>query len=159
MGPRHNQRGSPESRDPDKSPRAEKAATTRDMNKARERIHGGQAVVWLYSKSLGLALAVLFLISFWLHLVGSTREAAEEALDHGQPIPTLMEHLSGSEFWFESFQTGSRSSSRPPSSSCWPSSCARRIRGSRRRSPTPTPRPTPTRTRRNLRASPIRDLR
>ena len=98
------QRGSPESRDPDVSPRAAKAATTRDMNKARERIHGGQVVIWLYSKSLGLTLAVLFLISFWLHLVGSARVAAEEALDHGKAAPSVMEHLSSASFWFESFQ-------------------------------------------------------
>lgn len=98
------QRGSPESKDPDISPAGEKAAVTRDLNKARARIHGGKLVVWLYSKSLGIAMAVLFLLSFGMHLFGSTKEAAEEAADHGQPIPTMMEHLASSEFWFESFQ-------------------------------------------------------
>lgn len=98
------QRGSPESKDPDISPAAEKADVTRDMNKARARIHGGELVVWLYSKSLGIAMAVLFLMAFWMHLFGSTMEAAEEAADHNQAIPTMMEHLASSEFWFESFQ-------------------------------------------------------
>ena len=98
------QRGSPESKDPDVSPAAEKAATTRDMKKARARIHGGELVVWLYSKSLGIAMTVLFLLSFWLHLYGSARHGAEEALEHGQTPPSIGEHLASSQFWFESFQ-------------------------------------------------------
>jgi glycerol uptake facilitator-like aquaporin len=98
------QRGSPESDNPDVSPRARKAATTRDLNATRAKFGGSRAAVWLYSKSLGLAMALLFIASFMLHLIGSTREAAEEALDHGQTPPSLMEHLGSSQFWFESFQ-------------------------------------------------------
>lgn len=98
------QRGSPESEDPDVSPEARKAATKKDMDAARRRIHGGRVVVWLYSKSLGLAMAALFAASFVLHLIGSTREAAEEALEHGASPPTVMQHLADASFWFESFQ-------------------------------------------------------
>ena len=98
------QRGSPESDDPDVSPRARKAMTTRERKAARQKVHGGELAVWLYSKSLGLAMAALFAASFVLHLVGSTRQAAEEALDHGRPPPSVMEHLGQAQFWFESFQ-------------------------------------------------------
>jgi len=98
------QRGSPESDDPDVSPSARKAATTRDLKAARQRIGGGRLVVWLYSKSLGLAMGVLFAASFVLHLIGSTRHAADQALDHGQAAPTILQHLHSASFWFESFQ-------------------------------------------------------
>jgi hypothetical protein len=98
------QRGSPESDDPDVSPAARKAATTRDMKAARRRIGGGELAVWLYSKSLGLVLALLFVASFVLHLIGSTREAAEVAAEHGRAAPSVMQHLGEAQFWFESFQ-------------------------------------------------------
>ena len=98
------QRGSPESEDPDVSPAARKAETRRDMTAARRKIHGGELAVWLYSKSLGLVLALLFVASFVLHLIGSTREAAEVAAEHGQRAPTIMQHLGEAQFWFESFQ-------------------------------------------------------
>ena len=98
------QRGSPESEDPDVSPTARKAATTRDLNAARRKVPGGVLGVWLYSKSLGLAMAALFVMSFLLHWIGSTRQAADEALEHGQAPPRLLDHLVDSRFWFESFQ-------------------------------------------------------
>jgi len=98
------QRGSPESDDPDVDPAARKAATERDLKAARRKIHGGDLAVWLYSKSLGLVLALLFAISFVLHLIGSTREAAQVAAEHGQTAPTVMQHLGEAQFWFESFQ-------------------------------------------------------
>jgi hypothetical protein len=98
------QRGSPESKNPDKQPRAKKAATTRERNAARRKVPGGEIGAWIYSKSLGLAMAALFVMSFLLHWIGSTRQAAEEAQDHGQEPPHLLDHLADSQFWFESFQ-------------------------------------------------------
>jgi uncharacterized membrane protein YbaN (DUF454 family) len=98
------QRGSPESDDPDVSPEERKAETERDLKAARRKIHGGELAVWLYSKSLGLVLALLFAASFVLHLIGSTREAAEIAAEHGQAAPSIMQHLDEASFWFESFQ-------------------------------------------------------
>lgn len=98
------QRGSPESKDPDENPRARKAATTRARNRAKAKLPGGGRMVWLYSKSLGLALAALFVVSFVLHWLGSTRHAVAEALEHGQPPPSFLDHLASAEFWFESFQ-------------------------------------------------------
>ena len=99
------QRGSPESKDPDKP-----AAQDRDPALDADRPDApwpGRAGGWvraLYGQSLGLAMALLFVASFALHLANSTRLAAEEAGMHHQPPPTVWQHLAGPEFWFESFQ-------------------------------------------------------
>lgn len=59
---------------------------------------------WLHAHSLGLALAVLFIASFVLHLVFSAEHAAEEARLHSGESPKLLAHLADAQFWFESFQ-------------------------------------------------------
>ena len=58
----------------------------------------------LYSHSLSVALVLLFLVSFGLHLLGSTRRMNEEAAQHHQPTKTVSETLFETEFWYESFQ-------------------------------------------------------
>jgi hypothetical protein len=85
------QRGSAESNDPD------------DPERANDEPYAG---FWgtLHAHSLGLAMALLFAISFVLHLFYSARHAEEEAHMHGDPTPTLSEHLGDAQFWFESFQ-------------------------------------------------------
>ncbi|WP_274627689.1 DUF6766 family protein [Arvimicrobium flavum] len=91
------QRGSAESRDPDDPhrPGDELPAATR----ARSPI-----LSWLYSYSLGLALAGLFVISFVLHWWASFAAANEEALRHGGEIQSLDSYLLDAQLWFESFQ-------------------------------------------------------
>jgi hypothetical protein len=94
------QKGSPESRNPDAAP--------------EERPAGGATAPWpvrkggmwlrLYAHSLSITLLVLFGWSFWLHLLGSTRRANEEALLHAAPAETAATRLADPEFWFESFQ-------------------------------------------------------
>jgi len=62
--------------------------------------------LWLkvYEHSLALAFGVLFATSFVLHALGSWRhEVAERALQHQPPI-SFLQHLGGTEFWFESMQ-------------------------------------------------------
>ena len=99
------QRGSPESKDPDKkSPQDRDPALDADKPDAPWPVRAGGFVRSLYSQSLGLAMMTLFIVSFWLHLGNSARLAADEARQHGQPEPTVVEHLSSPEFWFESFQ-------------------------------------------------------
>jgi hypothetical protein len=61
-------------------------------------------ILTLYSHSLSLCLIALFLVSFWLHLAGSTRRMNEQAVQHQQPTQTVMETLRNAEFWYESFQ-------------------------------------------------------
>lgn len=58
----------------------------------------------LYAYSLGIALFVLFLLSFALHLHHSAAAEAVEALSRGKPPPTIWQHARSAEFWFESFQ-------------------------------------------------------
>jgi hypothetical protein len=94
------QKGSPESKSPDESPEELSACSPNAPWPARK---GG---VWLrlYAHSLSITLLVLFGLSFWLHLLGSTRRANEEALLHAAPAETAAERLADSEFWYESFQ-------------------------------------------------------
>jgi hypothetical protein len=58
----------------------------------------------LYSNSLSLALAGLFVLSFALHGVFGLLKVNEEARQHGQPVETLLGYMTSSTFWFESLQ-------------------------------------------------------
>ncbi|RWD29133.1 MAG: hypothetical protein E5Y89_09590 [Mesorhizobium sp.] len=91
------QRGSAESRNPvdPHRPKDELGLATR----RRRPIWS-----WLYSYSLGIALAVLFIVSFALHWWGSLAAANEAALRHGQQPQSLAAHLLHARLWFESFQ-------------------------------------------------------
>ena len=60
-------------------------------------VHRGGLILKLYSHSLSIALVSLFLLSFWLHLAGSTRRLNEEAIQHGRPEQTIVETLAGAE--------------------------------------------------------------
>lgn len=93
------QRGSAESRDPD-APEEAEPVTRKSPWPARR---GG---VWLalYNHSLSAAFALLFLVSFWLHADSSFRLENQERETKGQPRIEFSEHLTGSKFWFESFQ-------------------------------------------------------
>jgi len=97
------QRGSPESRDPDR-PEADEAETKQHTGRVPWPARVGGFVTALYARSLGIALALLFLICFALHLVASASAAREEAVRHGLRAGSLAEHLGDAQFWFESFQ-------------------------------------------------------
>ena len=92
------QRGSAESRDPDEEP----AGASPLVAKARTPLR--RLGAWLYSYSLGLTLALLFIGSFVGHLTESARKAGESALAHGMPPPSILEHFGSAAFWFESMQ-------------------------------------------------------
>jgi hypothetical protein len=91
------QRGSAESRDPDdpNRPDDELPAASR-----RRR----PVLSWLYSYSLGIVLAVLYVISFALHWWASLAAANAEALRHGGEAQSLVSYAMDANFWFESFQ-------------------------------------------------------
>lgn len=99
------QRGSAESKDPDE-------ADPRDGNLAEKAGKAGapailrRGPIWraLYARSLGIALALLFVASFVIHWTQSARVAAQEALEHGVTPPTLFGYLMDAQLWFESFQ-------------------------------------------------------
>ena len=91
------QRGSAESRDPDDP--------DRPGDDPPRWLHKRSAVLaWLYSYSLGIALALLFLASFALHWWASLVATNEEALRHGDEIQSLGSYLFDAQLWFESFQ-------------------------------------------------------
>ena len=98
------QKGSAESNAPGDPPR-----DTNLDQKARKQ--GAPRILrwgWLgrevYANSLGLVLALLFVMSFVLHWTFSARVAAQEAASHGAPEPTMLEFLTDAQLWFESFQ-------------------------------------------------------
>jgi hypothetical protein len=91
------QRGSAESRDPDR-PDADPRPN------AGGRSPFARVAAWLYAYSLGIALAVLFLLSFLGHLHGSIRAAEAEALLHGGRLGGARAHMADARFWFESLQ-------------------------------------------------------
>lgn len=99
------QRGSPESRDPDKpAPQDRDPKLDRDKPDAPWPVRAGGFIRTLYAHSLGLCLILLFALSFALHLFGSAGDAAEKAVERGEPPPTVLDHLGSAQFWFESFQ-------------------------------------------------------
>ena len=99
------QKGSSESKKPDeKNPEDESPSTKSSDPGAPWPVHRGGLLLKLYSHSLSIALVMLLLASFWLHLAGSTRRMNEEALWYGQPAQTMAETLADAEFWYESFQ-------------------------------------------------------
>jgi hypothetical protein len=99
------QRGSSESKDPDESAAQDEDPADRanDRNAPLPVRLGGLARQ-LYSYSLGWALAILFLVSFLLHLRYSAEAESVEALKHGQSVQSIWDHLASAQFWFESFQ-------------------------------------------------------
>ena len=68
------------------------------------RLHRGGLAMKLYSHSLSLTLAGLFVGCFALHVVAGTRGHNELARMHGQPTLTAWQFLASSDFWFQSFQ-------------------------------------------------------
>lgn len=99
------QRGSPESKDPDeRAPQDRDPELDRNRSDAPWPVRAGGLASKLYAHSLGWALMFLFLLSFALHWFNSTRDAAEEALRRHEPVPTMWQHLTSAQLWFESFQ-------------------------------------------------------
>jgi hypothetical protein len=98
------QRGSSESKDPDDPARDEKLAAQSLKLGAPTILRRGRLARALYAQSLGIALAILFLLSFFMHWTQSAKAAAQEAIEHGEAAPTLLGFLGDPQLWFESFQ-------------------------------------------------------
>ncbi|MCW1430296.1 DUF6766 family protein [Novosphingobium sp. JCM 18896] len=98
------QRGSAESKDPDSPPRDEDIVRQALQPDAPRILRKGRFWRALYARSLGLALAGLFAVSFAIHWLASARAAGQEALEHGEAAPTALSYLADPQLWFESFQ-------------------------------------------------------
>lgn len=67
-------------------------------------VRKGGWILKLYSMSLSICFAVLFLFSWAMHLYGSLKSHnAEQAAKH-LPLDNIYTYLGQSEFWFETFQ-------------------------------------------------------
>lgn len=99
------QKGSPESRRPgvveasDVDPRR-----FGHLDDVPWPVRTGGWTLKLYENSLGLALSLLFAVSFAGHVIGGWAEYAADRASHGQPEPGMLEYAASSRFWFESFQ-------------------------------------------------------
>ncbi|HUQ66515.1 MAG TPA: DUF6766 family protein [Flavitalea sp.] len=97
------QKGSSESKDPDKEEDVDKEPDPKRKNAPWPVRKGG---IWLavYKHSLGYAFTILFIISFIGHWQGSRKDYNQEQILKHQPTETSMQYLANSRFWFESFQ-------------------------------------------------------
>lgn len=96
------QKGSAESRDPRKRHRHHASrAVTADSPWPTRR---GGWVLRVYEHSLSLAFLMLFAVAFILHALGGQRLYNEERMREGETPFSLMDYVSSSRFWFESFQ-------------------------------------------------------
>jgi len=94
------QRGSAESRPLDPSQEGGDIAPGRKPWPARK----GGACRALYEWSLSIALLSLFAVAFIGHALGSWRLEADERPAAGLPGESLLAHVTGAQFWFESMQ-------------------------------------------------------
>jgi hypothetical protein len=97
------QRGSAESKDPDKEEEVDREPDPRKKD-APWPVKKGGVVLVIYKHSLCYALSLLFIFSFLLHWHGSLKDYNEEQSLKHKPTENATEYLSNSRFWFESFQ-------------------------------------------------------
>lgn len=99
------QRGSSESKDPDKREEVDKEPLrSKHQADAPLPVRKGGILLKLYNYSLFIAFIALFFMSFAGHALCGLRAYNDEALEHGQKTTTLLGYVSSSQFWFESFQ-------------------------------------------------------
>lgn len=67
-------------------------------------VRRGGLILTLYKHSLSLALGLLFIASFIMHLYGSLKDENEILALKGLPAENITDHLVSARFWFESFQ-------------------------------------------------------
>jgi hypothetical protein len=100
------QKGAAESKDPDKDhePVDEDPRLHRNEPDVPGPVRRGGLALKLYENSLSIVLALLFLGSMAMHAVTGRAEYSAEQVQHGEPSAGLMDYITSSQFWFESFQ-------------------------------------------------------
>ncbi|MGZ8867285.1 MAG: DUF6766 family protein [Thermoanaerobaculia bacterium] len=77
----------------------------RDDPSAPRPVRTGGWILSLYKNSLGIALVILFLVSFVGHGWAGARKFNAEHSAHGEPLHlTAIDYMRTSSFWYESFQ-------------------------------------------------------
>jgi hypothetical protein len=67
-------------------------------------VRRGGWVLRAYEHSLGIAFAILFIVSITIHATAGLAEFNEELQAHGRAPVALSAYIASSRFWFESFQ-------------------------------------------------------
>jgi hypothetical protein len=75
-----------------------------DKEDAPWAVRQGGLILAVYKHSLTIALFILFLLSFGMHLYGSLKDENEHLALKGLPPEPLGKYITESRFWFESFQ-------------------------------------------------------
>jgi hypothetical protein len=99
------QRGSSESKPIDEpAPQDDDPRESQDKPDVPWPVKRGGWVLKLYENSLAIFFFVLFFASWALHAVGGARAYSEQELQHGGEAVGVLEYITTSQFWFESFQ-------------------------------------------------------
>ena len=99
------QKGSSESKPLDGDPEVDAdPRTQKDQKDAPGSVRKGGLWLVLYENSLGLAFAIMFLLSITLHAAGGAREYSAEQVAHGGAPVSFGQFVTTSTFWFQSFQ-------------------------------------------------------
>jgi hypothetical protein len=99
------QRGSAESKDPDRHDSVEDEPKPEEAGQAAPwPVRRGGAWLKLYENSLLIAFALLFLAAFLIHAISGAHEFSAEQVAHGEPGVSTLSYLQTSRFWFESLQ-------------------------------------------------------
>jgi hypothetical protein len=99
------QKGSSESKPLEGDPELEAdPRSERDRSDAPGPVRKGGLPLVLYENSLGIAFALLFLLSITLHALGGAREYSADQMAHGSAPVSVGQFVTTSTFWFQSFQ-------------------------------------------------------
>jgi hypothetical protein len=96
------QKGSAESKDPDKIEATDKAPELKED--APWPVKKGGFVLSFYRNSLSISFFLLFLISFALHFYGSLKNYNDNQILMGLPVTKAADYITNNQFWFESFE-------------------------------------------------------
>ena len=97
------QKGSSESKEEDGTEEVDREPNPRRKD-APWPVKKGGWILWLYKRSLTIALLLLFLVSIVLHFYGSLKDENHQLSIKGLPLESAGDYLTDSRFWFESFQ-------------------------------------------------------
>jgi hypothetical protein len=97
------QKGSSESKDPDKKEEVDREPDRRKKN-APWAVKKGGLMLSIYKHSLSMSLFLLFFLCFGLHWYGSLLDFNEDQVLKGKPTESAIEYLNNSKLWFESFE-------------------------------------------------------
>lgn len=97
------QKGSSESKDPDKEEEVDREPNPRRKN-APWPVKKGGFILGVYKHSLCYTLFALFIFSFCMHWYGSMNEFNQEQIQKGKPTEGSIEYLGNAKLWAESFE-------------------------------------------------------